>query len=319
LISKKLLLFIGFIVILIVLPFLVSGYWLRVLTQTFLFAAIATGSNIIIGFTGYPAFGNIAFFGVGAYVTGVLMTNYSFSFFTTLPIAALFGILIATLLGIPILRLKGHYFAIATVGVMETIKEIVDNMTEITGGGLGLTLPIMQGEPEYIYKFFYYTMLLSLLFSLLIVYIISKIKQGFALRAIRVDEDAASVIGIHTSLYKTFAWAISAGVVAITGGIYAYWISYIDPTTVFGGTYPVKMFAMILLGGSTSVIGPMVGAFILEIISELVWSKFIEIHGMVLGLLIVFIILFLPKGIFETFKGGFSIKRLINNLKENKL
>jgi len=319
LISKKLLLFIGFIVILIVLPFLVSGYWLRVLTQTFLFAAIATGSNIIIGFTGYPAFGNIAFFGVGAYVTGVLMTNYSFSFFTTLPIAALFGILIATLLGIPILRLKGHYFAIATVGVMETIKEIVDNMTEITGGGLGLTLPIMQGEPEYIYKFFYYTMLLSLLFSLLIVYIISKIKQGFALRAIRVDEDAASVMGIHTSLYKTFAWAISAGLVAITGGIYAYWISYIDPTTVFGGTYPVKMFAMILLGGSTSVIGPMVGAFILEIISELVWSKFIEIHGMVLGLLIVFIILFLPKGIFETFKGGFSIKRLINNLKENKL
>jgi branched-chain amino acid transport system permease protein len=319
LISKKLLLFIGFIVILIVLPFLVSGYWLRVLTQTFLFAAIATGSNIIIGFTGYPAFGNIAFFGVGAYVTGVLMTNYSFSFFTTLPIASLFGILIATLLGIPILRLKGHYFAIATVGVMETIKEIVDNMTEITGGGLGLTLPIMQGEPEYIYKFFYYIMLLSLLFSLLIVYIISKIKQGFALRAIRVDEDAASVMGIHTSLYKTFAWAISAGLVAITGGIYAYWISYIDPTTVFGGTYPVKMFAMILLGGSTSVIGPMVGAFILEIISELVWSKFIEIHGMVLGLLIVFIILFLPKGIFETFKGGFSIKRLINNLKENKL
>lgn len=318
-ISKKLLLFIGFIVILSVLPFWVSGYWLRVLTQTFLFAAIATGSNIIIGFTGYPAFGNIAFFGVGAYVTGVLMTNYSFSFFTTLPIAALFGILIATLLGIPILRLKGHYFAIATVGVMETIKEIVDNMTEITGGGLGLTLPIMQGEPEYIYKFFYYIMLLSLLFSLLIVYIISKIKQGFALRAIRVDEDAASVIGIHTSLYKTFAWAISAGLVAITGGIYAYWISYIDPTTVFGGTYPVKMFAMILLGGSTSVIGPMVGAFILEIISELVWSKFIEIHGMVLGLLIVFIILFLPKGIFETFKGGFSIKRLINNLKENKL
>lgn len=216
-ISKKLLLFIGFIVILIVLPFLVSGYWLRVLTQTFLFAAIATGSNIIIGFTGYPAFGNIAFFGVGAYVTGVLMTNYSFSFFTTLPIASLFGILIATLLGLPILRLKGHYFAIATVGVMETIKEIVDNMTEITGGGLGLTLPIMQGEPEYIYKFFYYTMLLSLLFSLLIVYIISKIKQGFALRAIRVDEDAASVIGIHTSLYKTFAWAISAGLVAIKG------------------------------------------------------------------------------------------------------
>jgi len=319
LINKKFLFFLLFVIVLVLLPFFVSGYWLRVLTQTFLFGAIATGSNIIIGFTGYPAFGNIAFFGIGAYVTGVLTTKYSMPFFATLPFCALTGIIIASLLGIPILRLKGHYFAIATVGVMEAIKELIDNMTELTGGGLGLTLPIMQGEPEYIYKFFYFVMLGSMLFSLLILFIISKIKQGYALRAIRVDEDAASVIGINTPVYKTFSWAISAGLVAITGGIYAYWLSYIDPNTVFGGTYPVKMFAMILLGGGTTVIGPMLGAFILELISEIVWSKFIAIHGMVLGLLIIFIILFLPKGLFETFKGGFSFKKLLSNLRENRL
>lgn len=318
-INKKLILFVIFIVILLLLPFVISGYWLRVLTQTFLFGAIATGSNIIIGFTGYPAFGNIAFFGVGAYVTGVLTTKYNMPFFYTLPFCAISGIIIASLLGIPILRLKGHYFAIATVGVMETIKELVDNMTELTGGGLGLTLPIMQGEPEYIYKFFYFVMLGVMLFSLLILFIVSKIKQGYALRAIRVDEDAASVMGINTPVYKTFAWAVSAALVGITGGVYAYWLSYIDPHTVFGGTYPVKMFAMILLGGGTTVIGPMLGAFILELISEIVWSKFIAIHGMVLGLLIIFIILFLPKGLFETFKGGFSFKKLFNNLRENRL
>lgn len=318
-INRKLILFFVFIIILIALPFFISGYWLRVLTQTFLFGAIATGSNIIIGFTGYPAFGNIAFFGVGAYVTGVLTTKYSMPFFATLPFCALSGIIISALLGIPILRLKGHYFAIATVGVMETIKELVDNMTELTGGGLGLTLPIMQGEPEYIYKFFYFVMLGVMLFSLLVLFIISKIKQGYALRAIRVDEDAASVMGINTPIYKTFAWAISAALVGITGGVYAYWLSYIDPHTVFGGTYPVKMFAMILLGGGTTVIGPMLGAFILELISEIVWSKFIAIHGMVLGLLIIFIILFLPKGLFETFKGGFSFKKLLSNLRENRL
>ncbi|MCX7770068.1 MAG: branched-chain amino acid ABC transporter permease [Proteobacteria bacterium] len=318
-INKKLILFFAFIIILILLPFVISGYWLRVLTQTFLFGAIATGSNIIIGFTGYPAFGNIAFFGVGAYVTGVLTTKYNMPFFATLPFCALSGIIISSLLGIPILRLKGHYFAIATVGVMETIKELVDNMTELTGGGLGLTLPIMHGEPEYIYKFFYFVMLGVMLFSLLILFIVSKIKQGYALRAIRVDEDAASVMGINTPLYKTFAWAVSAALVGITGGVYAYWLSYIDPHTVFGGTYPVKMFAMILLGGGTTVIGPMLGAFILELISEIVWSKFIAIHGMVLGLLIIFIILFLPKGIFETFKGGFSFKKLFSNLRENRL
>jgi branched-chain amino acid transport system permease protein len=319
LINKKFLLFLLFVIVLVLLPFVVSGYWLRVLTQTFLFAAIATGSNIIIGFTGYPAFGNIAFFGIGAYVTGVLTTKYSTPFFATLPFCALSGVVIASILGIPILRLKGHYFAIATVGVMEAIKELIDNMTELTGGGLGLTLPIMQGEPEYIYKFFYFVMLGSMLFSLLILFIVSRIKQGYALRAIRVDEDAASVMGINTPVYKTFAWAISAGLVGITGGIYAYWISYIDPNTVFGGTYPVKMFAMILLGGGTTVIGPMLGAFILELISEIVWSKFIAIHGMVLGLLIIFIILFLPKGLFETFKGGFSLKKLLSNLRENRL
>ncbi len=318
-INKKYLLFLLFVIVLVLLPFFVSGYWLRVLTQTFLFGAIATGSNLIIGFTGYPAFGNIAFFGIGAYVTGVLTTKYSMPFFATLPFCALFGVVLASLLGIPILRLKGHYFAIATVGVMEAIKELIDNMVELTGGGLGLTLPIMQGEPEYIYKFFYFAMLGSMLFSLLILFIVSKIKQGYALRAIRVDEDAASVMGINTPVYKTFAWAISAGLVGITGGIYAYWISYIDPNTVFGGTYPVKMFAMILLGGGTTVIGPMLGAFILELISEIVWSKFIAIHGMVLGLLIIFIILFLPKGLFETFKGGFSLKKLLSNLRENRL
>jgi branched-chain amino acid transport system permease protein len=319
LINRKLLLFLIFVVALIALPFLISGYWLRVLTQTFLFAAIASGSNIIIGFTGYPAFGNIAFFGVGAYVTGVMMTKYGMPFVATLPFCAISGIIIATLLGIPILRLKGHYFAIATVGIMETIKELVDNMTELTGGGLGLTLPIMQGEPEYIYKFFYFAMLLCLLFAILVSFIVSKIKQGYALRAIRVDEDAASVMGINTPLYKTFAWAVSAAIVGVAGGIYAYWLSYIDPHTVFVGTYSVKMFAMILLGGGGTVFGPMLGAFILEIISEVVWSKFIAIHGMVLGLLIIFIILFLPKGLFETFKGGFTFRKLFGNLRENRL
>ncbi|MGB9822232.1 branched-chain amino acid ABC transporter permease [Thermodesulfovibrio sp.] len=317
--KKSVILFFIFIAVLAILPFLISGYWLRVLTQTFMFAAIATGSNIIIGFTGYPAFGNIAFFGIGAYVTGVLMTKYGFSFLLTLPFCALSGFIIATLLGIPLLRLKGHYFAIATIGVMEAIKEIVDNMTEITGGGMGLTLPIMEGDPAYIYKFFYYAILSIMLLTVLIAFLIFRSKFGYALRAIRIDEDAASVIGINTPLFKTISWAISGALVGIAGGAYAYWLTYIDSSTVFQTSYSVKMFAMILLGGGTTVLGPMIGAFILELISELVWSKFIEIHGMILGLLIILIVIFIPKGLFETFKGGFSLRKIIINLKENKL
>ncbi|MGB9935958.1 MULTISPECIES: branched-chain amino acid ABC transporter permease [Thermodesulfovibrio] len=317
--KKNIALFIIFIVAVCLLPFFISGYWLRVLTQTFMFAAIATGSNIIIGYTGYPAFGNIAFFGIGAYVTGVLMTKYEISFIATLPFCALGGFIVAILLGIPLLRLKGHYFAIATVGVMEAMKEIVDNMTEITGGGLGLTLPIMEGDPAYIYKFFYYTILLIMLLSIAIAFIVWKSKFGYALRAIRIDEDAASVMGINTALYKTFAWGISGALVSIAGGAYAYWLTYIDPSTVFVTSYSVKMFAMILLGGATTIFGPMLGAFILELISEIVWSKFIEIHGMILGLLIILVVLFIPKGLFETFKGGFSFRKLIMNLRENRL
>lgn len=317
--KKSIILFFIFIAILILLPFLVSGYWLRVLTQTFMFAAIATGSNIIIGFTGYPAFGNIAFFGIGAYVTGVLMTKYDFSFLLTLPFCALTGFIVAALLGIPLLRLKGHYFAIATIGVMEAIKEIVDNMTEITGGGMGLTLPIMEGEPVYIYRFFYYTILSIMLLTIVVAFLIFRSKFGYALRAIRIDEDAAAVMGINTSLFKTISWAISGALVSIAGGTYAYWLTYIDPHTVFETSYSVKMFAMILLGGGTTVLGPMIGAFILELVSELVWSKFIEIHGMILGLLIILIVIFIPKGIYETFKGGFSFRKILINLRENKL
>lgn len=317
--KKSLLLFGVFIIILCLLPLLVSGYWLRVLTQTFMFGAIATGSNIIIGYTGYPAFGNIAFFGIGAYVTGVLMTKYEIGFLTTLPLCALSGFVVAILLGLPLLRLKGHYFAIATIGVMEAIREVIDNMTELTGGGLGLTLPIMEGQPDYIYTFFYYLILIVMLLSIAVAFVIWKSKFGYALRSIRIDEDAASVMGINTVVYKTLAWGISGAMVAVVGGCYAYWLTYIDPSTVFTTTYSVKMFAMILLGGATTVLGPMIGAFILELISEIVWSKFIEIHGMILGILIIFVVLFIPKGLFETFKGGFSFKKLVINLKENKL
>ncbi len=139
------------------------------------------------------------------------------------------------------------------------------------------------------------------------------------MRAIRIDEDAASVMGINTSLFKTISWAISGALVGIAGGAYAYWLTYIDPSTVFETSYSVKMFAMILLGGGTTVLGPMIGAFILELVSEFVWSKFIEIHGMILGMLIILIVIFIPKGLFETFKGGFSFRKIIINLRENKL
>lgn len=185
------------------------------------------------------------------------MTKYNFSFLLTLPLCALSGFLIATLLGLPLLRLKGHYFAIATIGVMEAIKEIVDNMTEITGGGMGLTLPIMEGEPAYIYKFFLLCYSFdNAAYHCSSFFLIFRSKFGYALRAIRIDEDAASVMGINTSLFKTISWAISGALVGIAGGAYAYWLTYIDPSTVFETSYSVKMFAMILLGGGTTVLVP---------------------------------------------------------------
>jgi len=297
-------------------PFLLTGFWVRLLTYIFMFSVLASALNIIAGFTGYAAFGNMVFFGLGAYTTAVLMNKLRLGFAPAFLGSALVSGITAILLGLLLLRLRGHYFALGTLGAAEAVKYVIENLTSLTGGGQGITVPPLRGRPAAVNSFFYFFMLALLVVILLVVWRLSKNRLGYALKAIRANEEAAGVMGIDTTRYKITAWVLSALFTGLTGSVYAFWFTYIDAPTVFDVMWVVKMFVIILIGGAGTVFGPVIGAFILETISELVWSRFLNLHLGILGMIIILVVLFMPRGIISLVTQGKGLLRLRRPLGE---
>lgn len=287
-------------VILVVLvagaPYYLSGYWVRLLTNVLMFGVLTQGVNIIAGYCGYLSLGNIVFFGLGSYITAVLMTKFGASFGMALVLAGAGSVLFCVLVGLPILRLKGQYFLMATLALAELMREVT-SLLDITGGGHGLTLPVFPGGPEALNRFFYYFMLGLLGICTLCVWCIDRGRLGLAFKAIRFDEDAASVMGVNPPPYKTAAWAISALFTGLAGSGFAYWMGYIDPGVVYEITPSIKMYLMMVLGGAGTVWGPLAGAFFIEMVSEFAWSRFLDYHFLIVGLILVLTVLFTPRGL----------------------
>jgi len=277
-------------------PQLLTGYWIRVLTGALMFVVFTSSLNLIVGFAGYAAFGNVVFFGVGAYVAGIAAAHLQASMALSIMIAALAGTGLALLLGYPLMRIKGGYFAIATLALNEGMKQVAYNL-EVTGGGRGMSMPISPHSPETVYGSIYYQMFILFLVCVATIWIISRIPFGLAIRALRDQEDAAEVMGINTTIYKMLTWAISAFFTALTGGIWAYWISFFEPHTAFDIMISVKGFVMMLMGGMGTIFGPILGAFFLEIVSEVIWGAFAEIHRLILGVIVVLAVLLIPEGL----------------------
>ncbi len=295
-------------------PAILSPFLVQFLINLFMLAALAESWNIIGGFTGYASFGNVAFFGIGAYTTGVLLTVAELPFAFALPAAGLVAMAFAGLIGMPILRLKGHYFAIATLGVAETTREIVYNL-KITGGGTGLTMPITKSALP-----FFYLMLGILLLAALVNWWLSASRFGYGLIAIREDEDAAAAMGINTPLYKTIAFAMSGGFAGLVGGVFAYWITFIDPDGVFKVITTIQMIIMAVFGGMGTVVGPLLGALVLTSVSELLSTQLVSLAELFNGLIVILVVLFMPKGLAEMIrKRQFSLRDFARNFREYRI
>lgn len=304
---------------LLVAPFLVGGYWIRVLTGVLMFVILSEAWNVISGYTNYFAFGNVVFLGVGAYTTAVLVVDYAIPLFLAILIGGILAAVYAMLLGFPLLRLTGHYFSIATIGINLATREIVTNLSGITGGGRGITMPLMRVSIEVFYRYIYFMMFGLMMVCIAAVYLLIRSRMGFALRAIGGDEQAAKSMGINTTKYKVLAWGFSAFFFGLTGGIYAYWFSFIEPPMVFNPADAIKIVAMTYLGGIRTILGPLIGAFILELVSEMVWGRFLELHLAVLGSIIVFVTIFMPDGLMPIIRGEVSLRGLFKNIKDRKL
>lgn len=232
------------------LPMFGGAYALRLGTIACMYAILALSWNIVGGFAGYPSFATAAFFGLGAYTTGVLMSR-GVPIGVAVAAAWVGSFVVAALLGAALLRLRGHYFAIASLSLIEVFRELVNNATDLTGGGMGLNIPLTSAAGVISdATFFFYAMWALLLGTALMVLVVSGSKLGFGLACIRQNETAANMIGLNATLYKSVAFGLSACFVSAAGGIYAAWVHYIDPSDVFDILYSVKPIVMALIGGS---------------------------------------------------------------------
>jgi branched-chain amino acid transport system permease protein len=279
------------------LPLWAGAYALRLATLACLYAIFALSWNVVGGYAGYPSFATAAFFGFGAYGAGVLM-NKGVPLGLSVIAVWLAALLVMGLLGAVLLRLRGHYFAIASLSLVEVLREVVNNATDLTGGGMGLNIPLAAGSgvmADAIY--FFYAMWLLMLLAALMAMAVAASKLGFGLACIRQNETAAGMVGLNTTLYKSIAFGLSACFVSAAGGVYAAWVHYIDPSDVFDILYSVKPIVMTLMGGLGSPIGAVCGAFLYLGLEEVVWRNSVQIHSGLLGVLIVLLLFFLPRGL----------------------
>ncbi|HMN75689.1 MAG TPA: branched-chain amino acid ABC transporter permease [Burkholderiaceae bacterium] len=276
---------------LVLLPWYGSDVMIQFGISALLLAVLAQGWNIIGGYTGYPSFGNSVFYGLGAYGVAIAMVQWHLPFGAGLAFGALLAVVFAVLLGIPVLRLKGHYFAIATLALSQVMTAIVSNIP-LAGQNIGLVLPPLNDD-----RLFYLLALALLTVTTASIFWLTRSRFGFGLIAIREDEEGAAVMGVNTTLYKVLAFALSGLFSALAGGIHAYWITFLDPESAFDISLNVKMIIMAVFGGAGTVLGPVFGALSLAAISELLASEVTSIAGLFFGIVIVAAVVLMPRGL----------------------
>jgi branched-chain amino acid transport system permease protein len=267
------------------------------------FALIGQSWNIAGGFAGQLSFGHAAFFGIGAYCSTILQLRFGVNPWLGLPASVLAGALAGGLIALLSFRagLKGSYFALITLAFAEAFR-IVANSLAITGGGVGLLIPMQRSAANFQFPSrigFYYVIAALAVLSIAIALWLKRSRFGARLAAIRENEDAARALGIDALREKVKVMALSGGMCAAGGTFYAQYFLYIDPAVTFGVDKSVEMLLVTMIGGAGTVYGPLIGSFLLTLVGE-VTRNLTEAQGLSLiiyGCLLVVIIGFLPNGL----------------------
>jgi branched-chain amino acid transport system permease protein len=303
-------LFVGVLVVLgvalAVYPLFGTGYGVRSMLQLFMWVALASSWNLISGLTGYVSFGHVAFFGAGAYTAGILVTTGGWPWPAAALAGGVAGAVLAFLIGVPCLRLKGPYFAIAMLGLNEVLRALVSYFEGLTGGGNGLSMPTLHATRPI-----YYAMGVTAAVVVGVTYLIITSRFGLRLMTIREDEIAAEAMGIDTFRHKLYAFLLSAIGPGIVGGLAARDQGYIEPISVFPLATTITMIVMVLFGGKGTVWGPVLGAAVLFVFQEAVWVHFIYLHQLLFGAIIVAVVLLMPRGVLGLLQIRYRLPRTI--------
>jgi branched-chain amino acid transport system permease protein len=287
-------------------PLAGTGYGVRFMLQLFMWVALAQSWNLISGLTGYVSFGHVAFFGTGAYATGILVTTHGWHWAAAAVVGGVAAVVLALLIGYPCLRLKGPYFAISMLGLNEVMRVLVSYFEGLTGGGLGLSLPTLYASVPV-----YYGMGLAAVAATAAAYLIITSRFGLRLMTIREDEIAAEAMGIDTARHKLYAFLLSAFVPGVVGGLFARDQGYIEPIAVFPLAFTITMIVMALFGGKGTVWGPVLGATALFVLQELVWARFLYLHQLLFGGIIIVVVLFMPRGVLGVLQQRYRLPRYV--------
>ncbi|MDQ0143793.1 branched-chain amino acid ABC transporter permease [Cupriavidus necator] len=282
-------------------PWLFTGITTQ-LTFLWLMVLFALTWDVMGGQMGYNSFGNIVFFGVGAYVCAVVQRDFGLGYFAGLAVgtglAALAAVAAALALGPAMLGLRGHYFAIGTLGLGIACADAAAGWNFI-GAGSGMTLPLFPGAAGSREPFFYYAMLVLAVATLLTLRWLYARPFGLALNAIRDDEDKAEALGLHTTRYKIAAWCLCAVFLGMAGALTGNLVGFIDPRELAfaSASFGVWMVVMAILGGKGTLWGPVLGAALFHLTQELFWTYLLNWQRVALGVLIVLIVVLFPTGI----------------------
>ncbi|HUJ40523.1 MAG TPA: branched-chain amino acid ABC transporter permease [Candidatus Acidoferrales bacterium] len=290
----------GFVLSLMVPLVVTSDYQLQVLFRIYLFAALGLAWNLVGGYAGQLSLGHAAYFGAGAYGLA-LFTRLGFPMWAVLAMLVLLAMLFALLIGGVSFRLRGPYFALATIAFAEVVHAAAKNLPSVTGGDVGVQVPALFHT--HVNRSFYLCAVVLTAVTTAVTVLISRSRFGYYLMAIREDQDTALAVGVNASRVKLYALLLSAGFTALAGALYGSLFLFIVPDQVLSIDISNEIAIVAMLGGAGTLAGPMVGAAVLESASEIFKSVFQEAHLLIYGLLLIVVVLFLPEGIVGSVEG----------------
>jgi branched-chain amino acid transport system permease protein len=301
------------LILLIGYPLVLPGqaYQQSVLLLAFLMAIMAVSWNIISGFAGYVSLGHSVFLGLGAYTGGLLAEKYQVNPLYFMPLGGLVAFVVAVLVGVVVLRARGHAFVIITIALLLATEALVRNLPSITHGSDGVNVPLPPWGFEIANIPFYLIFLALLGLTVAFAAWIRRTKFGTGLLAIREDEDKAAAIGVNTTRYKVLAYAASAVPIGVAGVVYAYFLTFLNPIGAFSLLTAVTIVLSALVGGRGTIWGPVIGAFVVTIVGELanVYGGGSSARLLVFGVILVAVVLFLPAGLLPAIAGRVARRR----------
>jgi branched-chain amino acid transport system permease protein len=301
--SKSAILFVGAVLLMAIVR---NPYHVGILIFLGMNLMITIGLSLLMGYAGQISLGQAAFFGIGAYTTGILTTKLGFPIYLSCPLSILVTVSIAFAVGIPTLRLRGHYLAMATLGLGEIVHIVFNELLSLTGGPSGFgNIPLirifgMELDNDYKYYIFVWAIVAFILFLSLNL-IDSRV--GRALKAIHKEEQTASTIGVNTSRLKLSIFVLSAGYAALAGFLYAHFVTFLSPGT-FSLRFSVLLVTMVAVGGMGNIWGAVIGTAVLTLLPEYL-RFFKDFDILIYGVILISIMILRPEGLY-----GIKIPRI---------